>query len=460
MGGIQTGLTDAQLLASQLKAHDLVGLTASASEINYSIDNKIQFILGNNGYDYSSRKEMTDISRWTTHIPGTDYIFEESTSFLKYATKSIKFGNTISGDTSLSSRSISLTNSIDLTNIETLSFWFYVEDSLVENLKYSSQWGAMLFSIGDLNFTTFQQGLNLFGASGGSFTKGWNNITVHKDSFVINLKGVVDFSNIQSFQMRWDKLVDSTNTPLYLDSIFIGGEIRNHKTPVCITLDDSNREQYEMVNIMNSYGVPCSLNVMPDYIDNPSLYTNSMSLNELDMLYKKGNHIGIHHQSVAAFSLNHQLVLDTSLWIKNNGFIRDDGYFYGSYPNGAYNQSLIDFLILNGFKGMRTDAGRDRNDLQNAEATAGIVTRNSILNGGLSNSLKVCGKNASTSSNAISYIEDAIKHKSAFVQIIHSFSEIGGRSEWILLAKYLKTKIDDGTIECLTFPQFCKKYSN
>ena len=37
MGGIQTGLTDAELLASQLKAHELVGLQASASEIDNSI---------------------------------------------------------------------------------------------------------------------------------------------------------------------------------------------------------------------------------------------------------------------------------------------------------------------------------------------------------------------------------------------------------------------------------------
>ena len=37
MGGIQTGLTDAQLLASQLKAHELVNLNSSASEIDASV---------------------------------------------------------------------------------------------------------------------------------------------------------------------------------------------------------------------------------------------------------------------------------------------------------------------------------------------------------------------------------------------------------------------------------------
>ena len=39
MGGIQTGLTDAQLLASQLKAHELTGMNSSASEIDNIVTN-------------------------------------------------------------------------------------------------------------------------------------------------------------------------------------------------------------------------------------------------------------------------------------------------------------------------------------------------------------------------------------------------------------------------------------
>ena len=38
MAGIQTGLTDAQLLASQLKAHELAGMNSSASEIDGSVN--------------------------------------------------------------------------------------------------------------------------------------------------------------------------------------------------------------------------------------------------------------------------------------------------------------------------------------------------------------------------------------------------------------------------------------
>ena len=47
MGGIQTGLTDAQLLASQLKAHELAGMASSASEID-NIVAKTQIVLPKN----------------------------------------------------------------------------------------------------------------------------------------------------------------------------------------------------------------------------------------------------------------------------------------------------------------------------------------------------------------------------------------------------------------------------
>lgn len=45
MAGIQTGLTDAQLLASQLKAHELTGMSSSASEIDNTIENNKKYIV-------------------------------------------------------------------------------------------------------------------------------------------------------------------------------------------------------------------------------------------------------------------------------------------------------------------------------------------------------------------------------------------------------------------------------
>ena len=57
MGGIQTGLTDAQLLASQLKAHELAGMNSSASEI----DNMVLISGTRNWIDYVTIKTVQEL---------------------------------------------------------------------------------------------------------------------------------------------------------------------------------------------------------------------------------------------------------------------------------------------------------------------------------------------------------------------------------------------------------------
>lgn len=58
MGGIQTGLTDAQLLASQLKAHELTGMKSSASEI----DNMVLISGTRNWIDYITIKTVQELA--------------------------------------------------------------------------------------------------------------------------------------------------------------------------------------------------------------------------------------------------------------------------------------------------------------------------------------------------------------------------------------------------------------
>lgn len=450
----EKGLSADEIADAIKKAHDI---QSSASEIDGSVNNKYNFIFGDNLYSYSNRKIFTDISRWSNHIPGTNTVFEQSELNTKYSTNTIKIGNLESGDTSLFSKNISIDSPINLTDAKSITFWVFVDGELVQDTKYASNFGQMLFTIGDNNNSTFQYGANLFGVAGASFGRGWNNISISLSDFTIALKGVLDLANIQTFQLRQDKSADSLNTYMYLDSVFINYNLPT--TPICITLDDSNKEQYEMVNIMNKYGIPCTLNVIPEYIDNNEVYQNSLNLQELHDIYCKGNDICCHHQDIAAFALDETKVLAVRDWIKNNGFTRNNSYLYGSYPNGATNQNLIDYLKLNGFQGFRTDSGRNRDDSQNAESTRGLTTREEILNGGIADAFRIVGKNCNSFSYATTEIQKAIEHGAGMVILSHSFSEIGGKAEWELLAKYLKEKVDEGVVECLTFPQFVKKYS-
>ena len=441
------------------KLDDLLTLQSSASEIDAVVNDSFMFTFGDNLFDSSNEKHFLDTSLYTPAIAGgTSPIFDNASSFSKYGNKTMRIGESASGDTTMFARKINRTNSIDLTQINTFSFWVYVDGDLVENLVNSSGFGSVSFIIGDLNFANSKLA-NILGTSGGSWHKGWNNITVLKTEFSITVSGAFDWSNAQSFQIRIDTASSNIGTLFHLDSFFIGGN-KPIKTPVCITLDDSTKDSYDMVKIMNKYGIKVSSFVIPDFVGNHIAYPSYMTIEMIEDLYASGNHIGFHHQNSDAFAINKTLIKTTSDWVKNNGFIRDYGYLYGSYPNGSYNQDSIDYAKSIGILGLRSLSGIARDDSRGREATTGLIHYESLMNGGIADIYRINSTKPTSTSDFTSKLNTAISKGGGLLTYHHLFSEFVSKAEWETLAKYLKTKIDDGTIECLTFPQFCKKYSN
>ena len=440
------------------KLDDLLTLQSSASEIDRSVNDSFMFTFGDNLFDSSSEKHFLDTSRYVPAITGgTSPIFDNASSFTKYGNKTMRFGESASGDTTIFAKKISITNSIDLTQISTFSFWVYVDGDLVVDLASASSYGSVSFAIGDLNFANAKL-VNILGVGGGSWHKGWNNITVLKSEFSVNIVGAFDWTNAQTFQIRIDTASSNIGTLFHMDSIFIGGN-KPTKTPVCITLDDSTKDSYDMVKIMNKYGIKVSSFVIPDFIDNHGAYPSYMTIAMTEDLYDSGNHIGFHHQNIDAFAVNKTLIKTTSDWLKNKGFVRDNGYLYGSYPNGSYNQDSIDYAKSIGILGLRSLTGIARDDSKMREATTGLIYYESLMNGGIADICRINSAKPTSISDFTSKLNTAISKGGGFLTYHHLFSEFVSKAEWETLAKYLKTKIDDGTIECLTFPQFCKKYS-
>lgn len=454
-------ITDDRINSTQAKdaIYKSHTIKSTANEIDDSVNNTFKFIFGEDFYDATNEVNFLNIANWQPQINGgTTPVFDNNSSFHRYGAESLRIGEASTGDTSLFAKKINLSKSYDLSSTDIVTFWVYVDGDLVTDLASASSYGSVMFVIGDLNFVN-SKGCNIFGVGGGSWHKGWNNITVNKSDFSINISGTLDWTSVQSFQIRVDAGTNNIGTLFHFDSIFVGGN-SVEKIPVCITLDDSEKDSYEMATIMNQYGISTSLFVISDFVDDHATYSGYLSLSEILSLYNKGNHIGMHHQNVNGFALDKTLMLKESNWLKSNGFIRDDGHLYGSYPNGSYNQDSIDYAKSIGIKGLRSLTGIARDDSQGREATTGLIHYESISNGGIADKYRINSSKPTNVADFTNKLNTAIAKKGAYLTYHHLFSEFTNRDEWVALAKYLKTKIDDGTIECLTFPQFVKKYSN
>ena len=437
------------------KLDDLLTLQSSASEIDGSVNNKINFIVGDNLYDLPNDKELLTAQDFIGTISNGTPFFENSNELfsLKFGTSSLKIGNSTAGSSSLTDKSKTLENAIDLSSLSFVTFWVYApEEHIVSDGSASYLHSNFKFFIYDSSNNYY--GTHVVTSAMASLQSGWNNITIPLSKFRLNNTSLPELSDISKFRIQFETRNSNIGVPFYIDSIIFSttGLV---KTPICITIDDGLEDSYEMIKIMNYYGIPVSTFVTSYKVGE----TGFLSLDRLKELYFNGNHIGIHGHEFNIFASDTSQITLTSNWLKENGFTRDRGYLYGTYPNGGYSQETIDFLRNNGYLGFRQVIGTERNDTLGVQASKGILRTESLLNGGIADVHKISGHRPLTYTAFVSEIDNAIEFNGCYLPYHHSFSEVGGKSNWILMAKYLKQKIDEGLIECLTFPEFVQKYS-
>lgn len=430
-------------------------ISSSASEIDGSVSRKHKFIMGDNLYDIYNKKNLFDINTFSiTSIPNGMPIYENDYTITKYSKNSLKLGNLTHGVSTRLDMIKSLPIVYNLGDINFFTFWVYVPDELVSDGSYSSDFGEFRFFFANDNSTglgTKFISLNI------SLQVGWNNITLTKQQFSIPMgSGVFDWNTVSKIRIQFNTGVGNIGIPIYIDSLFCGGDESSLKTPIVMTLDDSFPDTYPMTKIMNSYGVPVSNFIIPSFIDDIDNYLN---IEDVKDLYDQGNHIGIHGTGLNNFAVNPQNIILARDWLIANGFTRNDGHLYGTYPNGTYSQSTIDLLQQNNFKGFRTVAQRPRDDSQSVQSSKGKSYHECIFNGGIAEPLKINGVRSATYELFITDIEEAILNKTAYIGYYHLFSEVSGYENWLKMAAYLKQKVDEGLIECLTFPEFVQKYS-
>ena len=455
----QIALTGAEIEETLLQAHlskdaieKLEGLQASASEIDDTVKNytTTSFLIG--GEVQGDNGNLLDAARWQLFIAGSGTPTIQNGSFSKFNTSSLGVGNINVGANSINGYKTSFTKSEDYSSIDFFTLWIYVDEQLVIDGVAGNAYGDHMFVVGD------NSGGHI-GARIEALHKGWNNKTVLKSDFKIVISGTIDWSDVKFFQIRIATNASNDGKLIYINSIIAGGHTLD-KVPVCITMDDGGFESKEMAEIMNSYGIPTSLFVINEFVDNYEAHPGYFSLDDCNYLYKRGNHIGIHGSVVSEFVVNKEKIKVASDWLKSNGFTRDNGHLYGTYPNGSTNQTTIDYAKSIGIKALRTIMVKNRDDANNIEGyfhSNGVVP---LLNGGIADSFRIAGAKPINLTTFKTDLDLAIHRQSAYITYHHVYSEFVNKAEWIALAKYLKSKVDDGSIECLTFPQFCKKYSN
>lgn len=435
-------------------------ISSSASEIDGSVklNNSNHPTVGNTLYNVENDRYFFDLTGWviTNRGSGTP-IIENSTEYVKFNKKSLKLANNTSGvqGTRTDMNKI-LSTPLDLSEHDLFTFWVYIPEEPVANGFYSADWGEIRFYFTNLSNT---EGLGVkFGSLNISFQVGWNNITLPKTLFNIPIGvGQLNWANVERVRLQYFAGIGNYGTPCYLDSLIVGGG-KSEKVPFVMTLDDSTVDTFYMGEILNEYGIPYSTFVIPSLIENQNA-TGYIRKHQLKIQYDRGNHVGIHNTGLNDFAINPNNILVVRDWLKENGFTRDDGHLYGTYPNGTYSEATIDLLKSSDIKGFRQVYQRQRNDNESTQTSKGKLPYENVFNGGISEPLKVSGFRPATVAEFKQKLDEAISLKACFLPYFHLFSEVGSRANWIEICKYIKTKVDEGLIECLTFPQFCKKYS-
>lgn len=424
--------------------------------VNAELDTSFGMVLNDHNSDAIGYR-LLDAAGWQPSQNGSNLpVWESSTEFLKFGDISLKQSN-IPGASTVHGKYKDLALTHDLTNVDGFTFWVYCDGPLGNSGgPVGSQ---VFFAVGDAAMAN-SSWCNILGVSGGSWRRGWNNVRITKSDLSNVLTGTgVNWASVKRLQIRFTPNSTYTGNSFYISDLFVGGFAQNKKAPIVLTFDDSHEESVALINIANSFGIPCTNFVMPNYVDDHANRSTYQTLAQIRQIYHSGNAICGHHQDVRAFAENPGLMGSVTDWLRANSFVRDDMHRYLSYPNGVFNQPAIDFAKKIGILGARSIIGISRNDAQNTEEAVSSIGIEPIANGGIADPYKINSPSYANAAAALAYVDRAIAAQAGVVFYGHTFSDGITQSEMYTLCAGLKSRIAAGTIECLTFPAFCQKYS-
>lgn len=127
---------------------------------------------------------------------------------------------------------------------------------------------------------------------------------------------------------------------------------------VILTFDDGWDSQFEAYKKMQPLGLKGTLYICSGLVGKD----NRLTIGNLNTMYRDGwdicNHTA-HHVNLTKVESKraYDEIYECSAWLFAHGFTRDLGYKHFAYPEGAYNEEIIQHLEKQGFRTARTTVG-------------------------------------------------------------------------------------------------------
>lgn len=255
-------------------------------------------------------------------------------------------------------------------------------------------------------------------------------------------------------------------------SVWLGfaGAIPKPKPIVVLTADDGYSEWYSyLFPEMVKRGIPGSFSVDAGYVGRAGFMTSSQfteTLNEHGDLIEFVNHasdnLAYSPEKAAEYKQN---ILDCDALLSSWG-VPEASRKIHTYVQGQYDQSLIDWLIENGFTSAREVGASNRSQFN-------ICTHLSLPNTSRHSRYAIpAGCNLTveqTVATVIDYIEQAKTRGGAFFIMGHEFAAAPTTQTWVAgyhathgmsnLLDYLAAERDAGNIELMTWSEYVLTFS-
>jgi peptidoglycan/xylan/chitin deacetylase (PgdA/CDA1 family) len=371
--------------------------------------------VGNHSYAVTL-ESFENVSDWTPG--GVGGSVTEDTTYFKDGTKSFKIVAP-AGDGYFATRVISQ----NFSNTDTFAFWVYIPTQTdLDNL-----FSLGIYLTAQSNFSTY-----FLANPSAQYHLGWNKILLHKNDFTAS-GGASWSSTMIRLRVRANAGAGGPAT-VYVDKL--EGDTRT-KPKVLITFDDGWETQYTNAFLyMNTLGLR-GTNYVIGSKANQSMYLTTEQIREMyDADWDIATH-GFTNLTTMSLAEAETDVNTERQWIIDNGFTRREAYNHYAYPNGGYNQDLMDMLEDNNFVSGRTIVEKTQPE-EIDEPFA--LTRRSIIN-------------TTSIAAAKAYIDKLILTGGALLLNFHRIVETPVYdTEWSIdnfeeLMDYIKSKVDTASVE-------------
>lgn len=299
------------------------------------------------------------------------------TNYVKSGTSSLKLTSG-SGTNCIATKTISL----DLSRAGMIYFWVYIE-SLTDVLTLQVILGndAAFANFYTKTFTTFHQG--------------WNKLPLGRTSWTA--------SGSPSWNTTFERLrvrvnANASVSPVvYYDSMV---QAYYSRPKAVISFDDGWASVYDVAYpIMKAYGFKGSLYLIKQRIDTAGYMTTAMVQELFDEGWDVMNHTDNHVNMQTELTTQAEVEAELSAcrdWIIAQGWSRDNGELHVAYPNGGYDQKVLNAMASLGMTTGRTIINRTQaNEIDSkyqlcrqshaytaADATYQAYVTNAIAEGG------------------------------------------------------------------------------